>query len=731
MVHRAPEDCTFACYDGDFVRIKLDVPISTISNPYRMGLFVTARQKGNSMRYQSSVQSISLRMGGRVAWAVMAALLAAGLCVAEAGEADDDRIRVILDTDANNEIDDQHAIAYLLFNGHVFDVEGITVNATRGGGEVQRHYDEAERIVTLCGFGDVVDVYLGADGDFEDIRPDLDKPDFDGHEAVDFIIERALAEDDRELVLLPIGKLTNIALALEKEPAIADNVRIVWLGSNYPRTGEYNKENDRGSARYLLDADVPFEIATVRYGEPSGTDAVRATLEDIREIMPGMGPKIDEPITGRHGGEFNTWGDYSVNLFENYPMVGDPPARPLFDMAAVAIVKNPDWAQPTNMPAPALEDRDDGGWVDRPDNPREIILWEHFDREAIMADFYSPPHLDAGVPTHYDVRLVLLGRTPTLAAGSELRVDAWLRDEDGKPVQESGRAVHWSATNGGSFSSSQTSTDEYGRASVTFTASSEAEVEHVITATDDIDNRLTGNSPVITTVSLEAVGLIAFYPFDEKGGDTVSDQSGYGEPLDLEVVGNVQWVEGEDAVRLGDGYLRNKDSARKLFDRITTTGRFTIEAWIKPSYAVQEGPGRIVSYSDGTTNRNFTLGHGHYGHAANDMEFRVRTTATNNNGEPSLDAPANLTTDLRHVAVTYNGSTVRIYKEGAEIFTEQRGGTLDNWDAGHQLLLGAEAGGERAWAGELHQVAIYDRDLNSTEVSDNHDAGMDGFQPGQ
>jgi hypothetical protein len=41
-----------------------------------------------------------------------------------------ERIRVILDTDANNELDDQHAIAYLLFNGDYFDVEGITVNKT-------------------------------------------------------------------------------------------------------------------------------------------------------------------------------------------------------------------------------------------------------------------------------------------------------------------------------------------------------------------------------------------------------------------------------------------------------------------------------------------------------------------------------------------------------------------------------------------------------------------------
>jgi len=61
------------------------------------------------------------------------------------------RIRLILDTDANSELDDQHAIAYMLFNGDVFDVEGITVNRTRRGGGIDKHIAEAERIVRLCG----------------------------------------------------------------------------------------------------------------------------------------------------------------------------------------------------------------------------------------------------------------------------------------------------------------------------------------------------------------------------------------------------------------------------------------------------------------------------------------------------------------------------------------------------------------------------------------------------
>jgi purine nucleosidase len=303
-----------------------------------------------------------------------------------AAPAPGDRIRVLLDTDANNELDDQHAIAYMLFNGDVFDVEGITVNRTRSGGGIDKHVEEAERVVALSGLHSQIPVLQGADGSFEDIAPHLGEPRFDGVEAVEFIIQKAQQADDRRLVLLPVGKLTNIALALKKDPAIAPRVRIVWLGSNYPEPGEYNQDNDEAALNYILDAEVEFEIALVRYGDPSGTDAVRATPEEIRAKMPGRGPRIPEPIAGRSGGTFSTFGDYSVDLFENIELYGDPPSRALFDMAAVAIVKNSAWAQSVRIPAPILKE---GRWVERPDHPRQIVLWEHFDRDAIMADFYA------------------------------------------------------------------------------------------------------------------------------------------------------------------------------------------------------------------------------------------------------------------------------------------------------------------------------------------------------
>ena len=296
------------------------------------------------------------------------------------------KLRVLVDTDANNELDDQHALAYVLFNGGTFGVEGITVNTTRGGGNIDAQVAEARRVMTLCTLENTVPLKPGANGSFTQIRPHLGDATFDGADAVNFIIERAHAAADSQLVLLPIGKLTNVALALVKDPSIASKVRIVWLGSNYPEKGEYNQENDLDAVRYVLSVDVPFEIATVRYAQGTGTDAVRVTREEIAKRMPGKGPKASSPVTGRHGGTFTTFGDYSVNLFEHIKLDGNPPSRALYDMAAAAILKNPAWARREEIPAPALVGET---YAPSTSNRRRIAIWTHFDRDAILADFFA------------------------------------------------------------------------------------------------------------------------------------------------------------------------------------------------------------------------------------------------------------------------------------------------------------------------------------------------------
>ena len=80
------------------------------------------------------------------------------------------KVRVLLDTDANNEIDDQHAIAYLLLSGDSFVLEGITVNKTNNGGDIFEQAAEAERVIKLCDMDDRISVSLGATASFLDIE---------------------------------------------------------------------------------------------------------------------------------------------------------------------------------------------------------------------------------------------------------------------------------------------------------------------------------------------------------------------------------------------------------------------------------------------------------------------------------------------------------------------------------------------------------------------------------
>ncbi|MCK5134550.1 MAG: nucleoside hydrolase [Bacteroidales bacterium] len=302
-------------------------------------------------------------------------------------------IPVIFDTDANNELDDQHALAYLLLNDNTFDVIGITVNATWSGGGIEGHYKEAERVTDLCGLKGQIPILKGANGGFPEIMDHTGDPAFDGSEAVDFILEQSRKKRDTPLMVLAVGKLTNVALALKKDPSIAERIRVVWLGSNYPEPGEYNQDNDTLSMSYILKTNVPFEMVTVRGGKSTGTAAVTMTKQEILNKMPGLGPEASDPVTGRHGGSFTNFGDYSVNLFEHIDYHDESQSRALFDMAAVAIVKDPFWASSVEIPCPVLIDNQ---WVEQPGNERKIMVWENFNRNEIIADFYSTFEINPG-----------------------------------------------------------------------------------------------------------------------------------------------------------------------------------------------------------------------------------------------------------------------------------------------------------------------------------------------
>ncbi|WP_203532606.1 nucleoside hydrolase [Draconibacterium halophilum] len=295
-------------------------------------------------------------------------------------------MKILIDTDANNELDDQHALAYAFLNMDVFDVVGVTVNNTRNGYGLQGQYDEAERIIHLFDLENEVPLLMGADKNYAEIAPTISDKNFDGKPAVDFIIQEAMKVKDEKLVLVPVGKLTNIALAILKEPRIVDKVRVIWLGGNYPNHGEYNLDNDTTAVNPVIESGVEFEMVTVRYGKPSGTAAVAVTREEIESNMKGKGPVSHHTITGRHGGEFNRFGGYSANLFNEAEMYGNPPTRSLFDMVVLAVLKNEAWGEKVEIPAPKLVGN---SWIDKPENKHKIVYWQNFNRDAIVNDLFE------------------------------------------------------------------------------------------------------------------------------------------------------------------------------------------------------------------------------------------------------------------------------------------------------------------------------------------------------
>jgi hypothetical protein len=223
--------------------------------------------------------------------------------------------------------------------------------------------------------------------------------------------------------------------------------------------------------------------------------------------------------------------------------------------------------------------------------------------------------------------------------------------------------------------------------------------------------------------------LQVLYTFEEGSGTTVRDVSGVGSPLDLYVSDSsaITWVPGALLVH-SVASIASAQAATKVIDAAQTSNEITIEAWIEPANTIQDGPARLVTLSQDPYYRNFTLGQGLWGSQPSALyDVRLRTSATSNNGSPSLSSPVgSLTTDLTHVVYTRDASGVaRIYINGADQVSGAVGGDLSNWNPAFRLALANELTGDRPWLGEFHLVAVYTRALSPAQVSQNFEAGPD------
>ncbi len=223
---------------------------------------------------------------------------------------------------------------------------------------------------------------------------------------------------------------------------------------------------------------------------------------------------------------------------------------------------------------------------------------------------------------------------------------------------------------------------------------------------------------------------IALWEFKTGTGLVAYDTSGVDPAIDLNFSGDVSWFGGwgitigANAAQ-GPGKAQGSTTAsKKLHDVIQESGEFSIEAWVVPSNVTQE-MARIVSYSAGTTTRNFTLQQTLY-----DYDFQLRTNETSLNGDPALSTPAAdevLQATLQHVVATYSPiDGRRIYVNG-ELVTNTDpvpGGTLIDWQDTFALVLGNEASGDGLWEGTFRLAAMHRRAMTQEQIVQNFDAGV-------
>lgn len=215
-------------------------------------------------------------------------------------------------------------------------------------------------------------------------------------------------------------------------------------------------------------------------------------------------------------------------------------------------------------------------------------------------------------------------------------------------------------------------------------------------------------------------GLQVLYDFLSVEGEIIKDRSGVAD-LKIEEPNQVRRSQGALEIR-GENILQTEKAPEKLIRAIQLSGAVTLEAWIRPANTDQSGPARILTLSQDSGSRNFTLGQD-----GNRFDVRFRTTETSGNGLPSVSTPPNrVKTELTHVVYTRDRSgNARIYLNGKLVQEQKVPGDVSNWSESYRLALGNEFSGGRLWKGTYSLVAVYNRHLLPREVEQNFRAGAE------
>ena len=279
------------------------------------------------------------------------------------------KVRMVLDTDTYNEVDDQFALAYALKSEDKIDLEAVYAapffNDRSTGPEdgMERSYREIKNILRLLD-KPMETVFRGS----TDYLKAIDEPQ--KSEAVDDLVERAMASaDDDPLYVVAIGAITNVASAILTEPEIIKKIVVVWLGGhahNWPDTREFNLGQDVLAARIIFDSGVPL----VQIPCMGVTTHLLTNISELEYYLDGK----------------SQIGTYLTDIVRNYTK--DPYAwsKVIWDVSTIAWLINPDWV-PTNLThSPIVTDQVTWSF----DRSRHLIRCASFmHRDPIFGDIFK------------------------------------------------------------------------------------------------------------------------------------------------------------------------------------------------------------------------------------------------------------------------------------------------------------------------------------------------------
>ena len=279
----------------------------------------------------------------------------------------EEKINVILDTDTYNECDDQFALAYMLKNQDKFNIEAITVapyshkqyNESVEEGQ-EKSYNEILKICELLNFDTTNKVFKGSNNY---IVNNYNKE----NDAVNKIIEIALKND--KTYIMAIGAITNIALAIKKEPKIIENIEVIWLGGHsllQDNNMEFNFKQDIDAARIVFESKVKLTVIPCK----NVASNLRTSIYELNHYLKDKSELCN----------------YLIDRFYNDGYHGIQERRVIWDISVIAYMINKEWFTSKEISCPNI--KNDTSY-ELTNNNHKITMISYIDVNKVYTDLFQ------------------------------------------------------------------------------------------------------------------------------------------------------------------------------------------------------------------------------------------------------------------------------------------------------------------------------------------------------